>query len=147
VEALDLAEIDMLTNPHQGLARRRKLRESQCLGCHLIPCPDCFTHISLDRIGDPQCGQHAAQKRPAARMGVCKTAGVQPHVLQACLFPLVRMQFRGPGLSRQTFGLAFVPCIAGAPKVRPTPGCGKPKRQNPSLSSYMASKVDRSLDI
>ena len=62
-------------------------------------------------------------------MGVCKTAGVQPHVLQACLFPLVRMQFLGPRVSGQTFGLAFVPCIDGAPKVRPTPGCGKPKRQ------------------
>ena len=49
--------------------------------------------------GGEQCGQHVAQYRPGTRMGVCRTAGVLPHVSQGRMFWLTRRQFRGPGVA------------------------------------------------
>jgi hypothetical protein len=55
--------------------------------------------LGIAPLAVPQCGQHSAQNRPADLIGVCKTAGVLPHFSQARVFPPVRMQFRGPGVS------------------------------------------------
>jgi len=49
--------------------------------------------------GGEQCGQHVAQYRPGALMGVWSTAGVQPHFSHAREFPANRMQLPGPGVA------------------------------------------------
>jgi len=66
--------------------------------------------------GSEQCGQHSAQNRPAARIGECSTAGVLPHFSQARVFPLVRIQLRGPGVAGYIFRFGVI--TSGSAKRR-----------------------------
>ena len=90
--------------------------------------------------GSEQCGQHSAQNRPAARIGVCSTAGVQPHFSQARVFPLVRRQLRGPGVA----GYIFRASVSSRPALFSS-AAWAPRYALPSPASECPSDRSRSI--
>lgn len=113
------AELFVLARSDEGGGKARSLRWCDSVNC---------TRPARGTLGTaplavPQCGQHVAQYRPAARIGICNTGGVVPQVPQGRVLWLTRMQLRGPGSVEGAFGLTFVLRIE-VPSLASPPVCG-----------------------